>query len=109
MSILTDLERSVKLERGIAGLPAPQRAAARRQARLGITPAAGTGPVGMDVPRAAFRQDRLIVATLGRMSEGELLDFVARWSGESGAWTEWVTEQAAARLVSEYGYAAGGE
>ena len=99
MTMLNDLERSVKLERGIAGLPAPDRAAARRAAR-------DAGPVGKDDPAHASRADRLVLVSLGKMSEGELLDLIGRFGGEDGGWADWLVGQAAARLERDYGYGA---
>ena len=64
----------------------------------------GGGPVGKDDPAAASRADRLVLVSLGKMGEGELLDLIGKYGQEDGAWATWLVDVAAARLEREFGY-----
>ena len=99
MSIVQQLQQSVDLEQRLAGLPAPQRAAARHQARLKLA-AERVGAVTAD----DCRQERLVAADVGRMSESRLIQAVQDGEEQGGFWGGFLATAAAERLEREFGY-----
>jgi hypothetical protein len=92
--MMTLLQKGIKLESSIAGLPPAQRAAARQQARL----AERAGTADRDEPGHAERADRLILASIRGMSDADLMDYVGGADRGLGGYADFVLDEACEEL-----------